>query len=444
MAKTHLTERMVKAAEGRPGKDALIFDDEIGGFALCIYASGNRAFVLVYRIAGRQRRYTIGSWPDWSVTSAREEAKALKRRIDQGDDPLAERIEAREAPTVRELINQYIKEHLPKLAKRNAADQESMLRKLVEPEWGARKVAEITPADVDRLLRKIAKGRARPHKEKPKTKRRKPLTKARPTPVRANRVGEVLRKMFNLAIKPWKMRDDNPAAGFARNTENERETFLTPDQIGAIAEFMAAHENRRAADVIRFILLTGARLGEALNARFDDFNLDLAIWTKPATGTKQRKMHRVPLSREAVAFITARRRATNGDWLFPGDVEGQPLREIRRFWNQVRKHIGMPHLRIHDLRHTFASLLVSGGMSLPMIGKLLGHSQAKTTQRYAHLYDDPLRQGVDRIGDLLRPKLRIVDDTDHGDDAGRYSPNDERKTFGTIALPPLNRRVTRG
>lgn len=414
--KAHLTERMVKTAEGRPGKDVLIFDDEIAGLALCIYASGNRAFCLIYRIAGRQRRLTIGSWPDWSVTAAREEARALKRRIDQGDDPLGERQEARAAATVRELIDRYIEEHTSKLAPRSAADQISMLRKLVEPEWGVRKAAEITPSDVDRLLKKIAEGRARPHKEKPKRKRKKPLAKTRPTPIRANRVGEVLRKMFNLAIG-WKMREDNPAAAFARRVENERERFLTLEEIERIANIIDAHENRRAAGIVRMLLLTGARLGEVRCARFEQFDLDHAIWTKPAATTKQRKTHRLPLSSATVAFVRARRAEVpkGCPWLFPGDAldehgDPKPVQEIRKFWHDVRKRAGMSDLRIHDLRHTYASLLVSGGMSLPMIGKLLGHTQAKTTQRYAHLMDDPLRKGVEAVADMLRPKLRLVGD----------------------------------
>lgn len=408
--KVHLTERVVKAAEPSGKYSALIRDDEVSGFGLRVYPNGSKGFFLDYRIAARRRLLTIGAWPTWSVVAARGRAMELKRRIDQGEDPLAERQEAREAATVRELIDRYIEEHTVKLALRNAADQKSMLRRFVEPEWGTRKVTEITSSDVDRLLAKMAAGRARPKKDKPKTKRKRLLAKTRPTPIRANRLGEVLRKMFNLAIKPWGMRADNPASGFSRNTENEREVFLTPDQIGKLAEVINAHENQRAADVIRLILLTGARKGEARTARLEQFNLDLAIWTKPAATTKQKKVHRAPLSRAAVGFLRGRiaELPEGSEWLFPGDVEGQPIEDIRRFWADVQKKSELHGVRIHDLRHTFASLLISGGASLPIVGKLLGHTQAKTTQRYAHLFDDPVRQGVDAVGDMLRPKLRLV------------------------------------
>lgn len=410
--KAHLTERAAKNARPLPTGNLLIRDDEVSGFGLCVHPSGARAFFLDYRIAGRRRYLTIGSWPDWSVTAAREKAKELKRRVDSGDDPLDKRKAAREAATVKQMIDHYIDEHLPTLSARNASDQTSMLRKLVEPEWGARKAADITETDVAKLLAKIAAGRARPRKEAPRQKRRKPLAKPRPTPIRANRVGEVLRKMFNLAVKPWGMRSDNPAASFHRNTENEREVFLSPDQIGALAAVINDHENQRAADVVRFILLTGARKGEARMARPGQFNLDLAIWTKPASTTKQKKTHRVPLSRAAADFVRGRVAALpdGAEWLFPGDVDGHPIEDIRRFWTDVQAKANLRGVRIHDLRHTFASLLISGGASLPMVGKLLGHSQAKTTQRYAHLLDDPVRQSAEAVGEVLRPRLRLVYD----------------------------------
>lgn len=413
MPRMHLSERAAKAA--KPGaKDQLLFDECCAGFALCVYASGNRSFVLIYRLAGRQRRFTIGAWPDWSVTAAREEAKRLKRDIDRGHDPLGERQEAREAATVTDLIDRYTAEHLPRLAARNAADQASMLRQLVQPEWGARKVVEIQPADVERLLAKVAEGRPRPRKRALDGRRRRKLTPARPTPIRANRCGEVLRKMFNLAIA-WKIRPDNPALGFYRRAETERDRFLSMEEIGRLAQALDAAPDQRVADLIRLAMLTGARIGECRHARFDQFNLDLAIWTKQAAHTKQRRVHRVPISAAAVKLIRRRRADAPADcpWVFPGDARDElgqlkPLQDIRRFWASIRKAANLPDVCVHDLRHTFASLLVSSGASLEMIGKLLGHTQAKTTGRYAHLVDAPLRQGVNAVGDLLGTELKLV------------------------------------
>ncbi len=406
-----LTEKMVKALEVRAAQYQ-IFDEEVRGLALVVYPGGSKGFNLSYRVQGRQRRITIGRWPEWSVVAARERAKMLRREIDAGEDPLADREECRAAPRMADLIERYNAEHVPTLAPRNAADQVSMLRKLVEPDWRNRLVAEITPADVERLLNRVAEGRARPAKAVAKSRGKRKLRPARPTPIRANRCGEMLRKMFTLAVA-WKMRTDNPAAGFRRRIEIERERFLSLEEIGRLAEALGAAEDQRAASIVRLCMLTGARLGEVRQARFEQFNLELLAWTKPATTTKQRRVHRLPISPDAAAIIRQRRGAvpTACPWLFPGEVAGQPVQEIRGFWRGVQERADLPDVRVHDLRHTFASLLVSGGASLEMIGKLLGHSQMKTTQRYAHLMDSPLRAGLDSVADALRPRPRIVSGT---------------------------------
>jgi integrase len=407
-----LNEKSVREAQPAKGRDYQIFDTEVRGFSIRILRSGNRTFVIDYRHAGAQRRMAIGRWPEWSVTAARERAKELRREIDAGHDPLGARGELREAPRINDMIDRYMDEHLPHLAKTNASDQRSMLTKLVAPHWGNKLVSEITPHDVAKLLNIIAKGRARPSKEKPNNRARK-LQGSKPTPIRSNRTGEVLRKMFTLAIS-WGWRTDNPASGFRKRLENARERFLSQDEIARLAEALDAAEDQRAAGIIRMCLLTGSRVGEVRQARFEQFNLELGSWSKPATTTKQRKIHRIPISAEVAAIVRQRQLVVprGNPWLFPGDVPGQPVKEIRRFWTHMQKEANLPEVRIHDLRHTFASLLVSGGSSLEMIGKLLGHSQMQTTQRYAHLMDSPLRAGVDAVASMLRPRPKIVHDAD--------------------------------
>ena len=406
-----LNEKNVREAENL-GRDYQIFDTDVRGFSITIYPSGNRAFALDYRIGGRQRRMTIGRWPEWNTVAARERAKELRRDIDEGLDPLSLRESAREAPRVSDMITRYLEEHTPHLAPRNAADQHTIMHKLVAPDWGNRLVTEITKADVEKLLSKIAAGRARPSKAKPNNRARK-LQGAKPTPVRANRVGEVLRKMFSLAVG-WGWREDNPASGFRRRLENERERFLTPEEIGRLAKALDAAEDQRAAGIIRLCMLTGARVGEVRQARFEQFNLDLGSWSKPAAATKQRKIHRIPISNEVATIVRQRQLLvpSGNPWLFPSDTPGQPVQEIRRFWRAIQTEADLPGVRVHDLRHTFASLLVSGGASLEMIGKLLGHTQMQTTQRYAHLMDSPLREGLDTVASIFRPRPQLVHDAD--------------------------------
>lgn len=414
--RTKLTEKVLREAVPIVGRDYQIFDTDVRGFAACIYRGGGRAFTIDYRHAGRQRRMTFGRWPEWPVSAARERAKEIRREIDAGGDPLAQRGALREAPRVNDLIERYCAQHLPKLAERNAADQRASLAKLVAPVWGRKLVTEITSTDVDKLLNKIAEGRARPHKDKPNNRARK-LQPAKPTPVRANRMGEVLRKMFTLAVE-WGWCADNPAQRFHRRIETPRERFLSKEEITSLAAALDAAEDRRAADIIRLCMLTGARLGEVRQARFEQFNLEHLSWSKPPMMTKQRRAHRVPISDETAAIVRQRQLSVprGTPWLFPGDTPGQPVQEVRRFWAQIQKQCALQDVRIHDLRHTFASLLVSGGASLEMIGKLLGHSQTQTTLRYAHLMESPLRAGVDAVASAFRPKPKLVHDADDHDD----------------------------
>lgn len=404
-----LTERFARTA-ATGGRCAPIFmDDQVIGFGLQVRQNGRKSFTFDYRFEARKRRYFIGDHPAWSVTAARDEARRLRREIDAGRDPLDARDERWAAPTIADLAQRYLDEHVSKQAPDSVRDIASMIRTHILPAWGNRKAIDIRTSDVDRLLAEVAKGRARPHKARTKQKRAKPLQGARPTPLRANRVGCTVRKMFNLAIR-WEIRTDNPAAGFIRNPENPRERFLDLKEIGRLSEVLAAHKNRRGADIIRMLMLTGARRGEVLNARWEQFDLDAAVWTKPAANTKQRRLHRTPLSGAVVQLLrTIRLRVPEEcPWVFPGNAPEKPVQEIKRFWDDVRTKADLSGVRVHDLRHTFASLLVSGGMSLPMIGRLLGHTQVQTTLRYAHLFDDPLRAGIDQIGDMLRPKLRLT------------------------------------
>ena len=147
-----LNDKSVREAIPAKGRDYQIFDTEVRGFSIRILRSGNRSFALDYRYAGAQRRMAIGRWPEWTVTAARDRAKELRREIDEGHDPLSARGELREAPRINDMIDRYLAEHVPHLAKTNASDQRSMLTKLVAPHWGNRLVSEITPHDVAKLL----------------------------------------------------------------------------------------------------------------------------------------------------------------------------------------------------------------------------------------------------------------------------------------------------
>jgi integrase len=372
-----------------PAKGSKIFYDGgdlkkcVKGFGIRITAGGALAFVLNYRIAGRERRLTIGSFPEWSTKAAREEAKKLRREIDGGHDPLAERIAEREAPTVNELIERYRADHASRKRQRSRIEDESLMRQWINPELGSLKVIEIRRSDVERLHRKIT---------------------ASGTPIRANRTITLLSRMLTLAMR-WEMRDDNPASGIERNHEEARQRFLSGEELRRLIEAIAVHPNQAAANAVRLLLLTGARRSEVLGATWDQFDLETGVWTKPSAHTKQKRVHRVPLSGPARQLLTEMKAAAEqrkpSPYLFPGRGVDGPMVEIKIAWSALRKAAGLNDMRLHDLRHTYASVLASAGLSLPVIGALLGHTQPGTTARYAHLFDDPLRRATEHVGLLM-------------------------------------------
>lgn len=372
-ARLKLDDRLVRDAPCPKSGNRITYDPRLPGFGLRVTAAGNRSFVFNYRAKGRERRITIGHYPTWTVLAARKHAEQLRRKIDIGIDPLEERVALREAPTVRQLFERYAEEHLPTKAMRSAADDRSMWVNDILPALGAKKVSDVRWQDCDDLHRAISRNR----------------------PTRANRVNEVLRKALNLAIR-WGWIERNPASGVRRNPETKRQRYLGRDELGRLVDALGCHTERTSADAIMFMLLTGCRKGEALNARWNQFDLQNRIWTKASSETKQRREHRVPYSSAAGEILARRRAEGTGTHVFPGTF-GTPLQDVRRTWQAVCQRAGLEGTRLHDLRHTFASLLASSGQSLFVVGELLGHSTPQTTKRYAHLYDDTMRTAAEVV-----------------------------------------------
>jgi integrase len=357
----------------------ITYDTEVPGFGIRTTTAGAQSFILNYRTrAGRERRFTIGAFPDWSVKAAREEARRLRASIDLGGDPLADIQIDRDAPTIAALCRRYEEEHLPRKRPRSAEEDRILIRTRILPALGSLKVNAVTFSDIDGLHRKI-------------TKEGKPY--------RANRTVALLSKMFSLASTKWHMRPDNPCRGVERNPEQPRERYLSSDELSRLSRALAECPKRDAADAIRLLLLTGARRNEVLSAAWTQFDLSNGTWTKPASNTKQRKLHHVPLSPPALELLVKLRERSTSEYLFPGK-HGHRY-GLREEWELIRKAAELDNVRLHDLRHTYASILASGGASLPMIGKLLGHSNVGTTSRYAHLAIDPLRELTSRVGAVV-------------------------------------------
>jgi integrase len=376
-----LSDRLVKTLLPPARGNRITYDDLVPGFGARITAAGAISFVINYRRKsdGLERRYTIGGFPAWTVSAARERAKELKREVDGGGDPVGSLKADREAPTIADLCKRFAAEHVAKLRPTTQSYYRSILRNEIEPAIGTIKVAAVEFEHIDRLAAKITQ-RGRPYM--------------------ANRVLAVASKMFTLAIR-WKMRADSPVRGVERNYEAKRRRYLKPDELPRLTKALAEHHSQQASDIFRLLLLTGARRSEAASATWDQF--DDGKWTKPASSTKQKRDHEVPLSapaRQLLARIREQQQPASR-FVFPSSGPRGYRTGLKRDWAQICKAAEITGLRIHDLRHSHASYLVSAGFSLPTIGALLGHSTPATTSRYTHLMDDPLREATERVGAII-------------------------------------------
>lgn len=381
-----LTDRAVRALERPATGNRITYDAEVKGFGCRVTAAGTIAFVVNYRrrVDGVERRYTIGAWPDWSVAAAREKAKELKRHIDGGGDPVGELAVERGAPTVADLCARFKEEHLHKLRSKTQGDYRLILDNQIMPALGKLKVAAVAFEHVDRMHRKIAQH----------------------TPILANRTLAVASKMFALATK-WRLRPDNPCKGVERRPEHGRKRYMASEELARLTKALAEHPDQQLANIFRLLLFTGARSGEVLSATWDQFELAEGVWSKPPSSTKQKRPHEIPLNAPARQLLAMLPK--DGELLFPSRT-GQRRTNLNHSWALICKAAGISGLRIHDMRHSHASVLVSAGLSLPVIGALLGHNSIRSTERYAHLLRDPLREATERAGAILsgQPSADVV------------------------------------
>jgi integrase len=376
-----LTDAIVKRLPLPTTGKIITIDADVFGFGARVTANGARSYVLRYTTrAGRERTYTIGDASVWRTTDARDRARELRREIEDGGDPLGAIEDERSAPTVLDLIERFRAEHLPKKRTRTASEYGYVLKLHIEPHFGQHtKVADVRFEDIDALHRKITKSGS---------------------PYAANRTIALLSKMFALAVH-WRMRPDNPVKGIERNKEYHRRRYLSSDELVRLTKALAKHPDKGAADAIRLLLLTGARRGEVLSMRWED--VQDSTWSKPPSSTKQKEHHQVPLSAPALRLLSdlRKRQRPRAPFVFPSHGATGHRVELKKNWALITKAAGIEGLRIHDLRHSYASQLVSGGAPLPLIGALLGHSNPITTARYAHLFSDPLKAATERVGAVI-------------------------------------------
>lgn len=413
-----ISKRSVDALQPAPGKDVLMFDTEIAGFAVKITPSGGRTYLLQYEIAGRKRRYRIGRHGELTADEARVRARRLRVRIADGVDPFADRLRDRAIPDVAALGARYMAEHAS-VHKRpsSAAEDRRNLANHIAPLLGELKTSAVTPEDVARMVRSIAAGETARDEKTGKHGRRI----VRGGRGAANRTLALFSKMMSLA-EEWghRPRGSNPCAGVKHFAENKRQRFLSGDELARLGQALAAAElagleTPAVLAALRLLLFTGCRLAEIRTLRWSYLDLDRAIINLPTSKTGPKTVYlpapalqvltgldRPPPGADAFVFPGRRARPRPGD---TGSDTGaaRPIEDLRGPWGRIRRAAGMPDLRLHDLRHTFASVGAAGGLSLQLIGGLLGHAAIRTTERYAHLVDAAARSAAERIAaDLAR------------------------------------------
>ena len=378
---TKITKRAVEAAAPRD-KEYYIWDEDIPGLGLRVLPSGRRQYIVQYRAGRRSRRISLGPSTVLSTEQARSRALAILADARGGKDPAADREAYRNALLLKDLVERFDQQHISlRLKPRTAAAYRRSLAKFIVPKLGKMLVTEITRADVTKFHHDL-----------------------RHIPYEANRCLEIISKMFNLA-ELWGLRPDgsNPRRLIQKYPEVKRERYLSMDEIKHLGDVLRkveqeGREMQSAILAIRLLIYTGCRLNEIMTLHWDYVDLEARTLNLPDSKSGAKKVF---LGRPACELLENAPRLPGNPWVITGTLPGARLTDLQPFWQRVRARAGLPEVRIHDLRHTFASTAIAAGHSLPIIGKLLGHTQVQTTARYAHLAAQPAMIAADSITDVL-------------------------------------------
>ena len=375
-----LTKRYVDALRVRE-KEYFVWDDTLKGFGARVYPNGGKRYVAQAFRRGKTIRVQIGRHGALSFEEAKARARKIIADIDDGRNPNKEKEAERLSPTVAQLAERFLEEYVPVHCKaRTQVEYRHAVNRYILPALGSVRVVALTREEVAALHQEL--------KDKP---------------YQANRTLGVLSKMMNLA-EAWNLRPDrsNPCYHVRKYKEGKRERFLTEEELQRLGKALDEEEALAPAAVTayRLLLYTGARLSEIQTLKWEHIRGNRIHLPDSKTGAKT-----IPLNGPALEVLANAERVEGNPYVIVGTKEGACLQDLQKPWRRVRKAAGLEDVRIHDLRHTFASEAVMGGESLPMVGKILGHTQAQTTARYAHLADDPLQSVSDRVASSLKKAM---------------------------------------
>jgi integrase len=372
-----LTKRIVEATEIRD-KDYIIFDSDIPGFGLRVLRSGKRSYLVQYRVGRRSRRMSLGLHGILTPQKARSQAVNALAAVKNGEDPAAVRDDARNAPTMKDFGQRVIRDHAAHHCKPSTVvGYRYYLKAYINPRIGTLKVHDILRSDIAKFHHDF-----------------------RDTPVQANRCLQFLSKAFNLA-EVWGLRPDgtNPCRHVKKYPEKKRERYLSKVELARLGEVLRrceqeGSESQSAINALRLLIFTGCRLSEIMTLKWDHVDFDGGALHLPDSKTGAKTVH---IGTPVIEVLSTIERLPNNPWVITGKFPGARLTDLQPPWQRIRKRTNIEDVRIHDLRHTFASTAVAAGQSLPMIGKLLGHSQVQTTARYAHLAADPVKDAANAV-----------------------------------------------
>jgi integrase len=415
MPRAKLTKRTVDALAAR-SKVYIAYDDVLPGFGCRVTSKGSKSWIVEYRPNGggrrvAKRRTTLGSTSTLTADQARRAAQDTLARVRLGEDVAEERARMRASATIAELAERYMR-HEVRVTKKasTVALYDMYFRRHVLPELGTMRAIDAKHADILSLHRKIGED----------------------APVTANRVMALISGLYSWAVKAGEIHlDRNPTQGLTRYREEGRERYLTEDELRRLGDALrvaeavglpwqvdegrptAKHapraEKRRtklspfAVAAIRLLLFSGCRLREILHLRWEQVDLDRGLLFLPDSKTGRKT---VVLSSAAMAVLESLERI--GTFVVPGNNPDRARADLKKPWEAIAKYAGLDRVRLHDLRHTYASIGAAEGLGLPVIGKLLGHRQPATTARYAHLDAGPLRRASDVISDQIAAAMNCT------------------------------------
>jgi integrase len=381
MAKVRVTKRTVDAAKARES-DSYVWDQELAGFGLKVTPAGRKVYLVQYRLGGRKgrtRRVTIGRHGELTPTAARAEAKRLLGEIAAGRDPAKGNDKTRADQSLALVLEQFMTAHVrPKLKARTAAEYQRTARLHILPRLGRRPIGELKRQDIARLHHELAD-----------------------KPYQANRTLALLSKFFGWAEKHGLRPDgSNPCRHVEKYREGRRERFLSQAELARLGDALREAEQDKSCSkwviaAIRLLTFTGARRNEILTLRWEHVSEEHRCLMLPDSKTGRKAIHLSPPTLDVLHAIP---RLEGNPYVICGGKPGGHLVNIEQPWRRIRAAAELEDVRLHDLRHSFASVAASGGQSLVLIGKLLGHSQPATTARYAHLADDPVKAASDAVG----------------------------------------------